>query len=79
VLGVTIDGIEKAYPFKELRKHGVDTFSDSIGDTELTIEWQEKEKYARAVDSNGEEIPTVIVYWFAWYAFHPDTEIFGEL
>ena len=78
VLGITIDGIEKAYPFKELRKHGVETFSDSIGDTELTIEWQEKEKYARAVDSNGEEIPTVIVYWFAWYAFHPGTEIFAN-
>jgi hypothetical protein len=78
VLGITIDGIEKAYPFKELRKHGVEAFSDSIGDTELTIEWQEKEKYARALDSNGEEIPTVIVYWFAWYAFHPGTEIFAN-
>jgi hypothetical protein len=78
VLGITIDGIEKAYPFKELRKHGVETFSDSIGDTELTIEWQEKEKYARALDSNGEEIPTVIVYWFAWYAFHPGTDIFAN-
>jgi len=78
VLGITIDGIEKAYPFKELRKHGAETFSDSIGDTELTIEWQEKEKYARAIDSNGKEIPTVIVFWFAWYAFHPATEIFTD-
>ena len=43
---------------------------------ELTIEWQEDEQYARALDSNGEEITTVIVYWFAWYAFHSDTEIF---
>ena len=77
-LGIAIDGIEKAYPFKELRKHGMETFSDSIGDTELTIEWQEKEKYARAIDRSGKEIPTVIVYWFAWYAFHPDTEIFAN-
>jgi hypothetical protein len=78
VLGITLDGIEKAYPLKELRNHGLETFSDSIGDTELTIEWQEKEKYARAIDSNGKEIPTVIVYWFAWYAFHPNTEIFAD-
>ena len=77
-LGITIDGVEKAYPFKELRKRGVETFSDLIGGTELTIEWQEKEKYARAIDSNGKEIPTVIVFWFAWYAFHPDTEIFSD-
>lgn len=76
VLGIKTDGVEKAYPFKELRKHGEVSFRDSIGGTELTIEWLEKEKYARAVDSDDNEIPTVIVYWFAWYAFHPETEIF---
>ena len=76
VLGVKIGGVEKAYPFKELRKHGASSFEDSVGGTELTIEWREKEKYARAIGSNGEEIPTVIVYWFAWYAFHPGTDIF---
>jgi len=78
VLGVKIDGTEKAYPFKELRKLGAATFEDSVGDTELTIEWHEKDKYARAIDRHGKEIPTVIVYWFAWYAFHPDTEVFAD-
>ena len=78
VLGIKIDDTEKAYPFKELRKHGAASFSDTVGDTELTIEWNEKEKTARAIDRNGEEIPTVIVYWFAWYAFHPRTEIFTQ-
>ena len=76
VLGMAIDGKEKAYPFKELREHGEKTFSDSLGATELTIEWLEDEKYARATDASGEEIPTVIVYWFAWYTFHPNTELF---
>ena len=76
VLGITIGDVQKAYPFKELRKHGESSFADSFGGTELTIEWQEEDKYARAIDSNGEEIPTVIVYWFAWFAFHPDTELF---
>ena len=78
VLGVIIGGTEKAYPFKELRNNGAATFGDSVGDTELTIEWHEKEKYARAIDRHGREIPTVIVYWFAWYAFHPDTEVFAD-
>ena len=76
VLGITIDGVDKTYPFKELRKHDQASFTDTMANTELTIEWQEDDQYARAVDSNGEEITTVIVYWFAWYAFHPDTEIF---
>jgi len=47
-----------------------------VGGTQLTIEWLESEEYARAVDADGEEIPTVIVYWFAWYAFHPTTWVF---
>ncbi len=76
VLGISIDGVHKAYPFKELRDHGNASFSDAVGGMELTVEWQEKEKYARAINSNGEEIPTVIVFWFAWYAFHPGTEVF---
>lgn len=78
VLGIRINGVQKAYPFKELRAHGEASFSDSVGGTQLMIEWQEKEKYARALDSDGEEIPTVIVFWFAWYAFHPTTEVFAD-
>jgi hypothetical protein len=76
VLGVTIGDTFKAYPFKEMRKQDRTSFDDSIGDTTLTIEWHEEEKFARAISSDGKEIPTVIVYWFAWYAFHPTTAIF---
>jgi hypothetical protein len=76
VLGIKINGAQKAYPFKELREHGESSFGDSVGGTDLTIEWLEAEKYARAIDSDGNEIATVIVYWFAWYAFHPDTVVF---
>ncbi len=78
VLGIRIGGAQKAYPFKELHDHGEASFSDTVGGSVLTIEWHEKEKYARAIGSDGEEIPTVIVYWFAWYAFHPETEIFTD-
>ena len=78
VLGIRIGGVQKAYPFKELRAHGESSFSDSVGGTKLTIEWQEDDKYARAIDSKGNEIPSVIVYWFAWYAFHPGTEVFSH-
>jgi len=77
ILGITLNGVHKAYPFKKLRDHDTASFDDSIGGTELTIEWNEGEKYARALDRNGEELATVIVYWFAWYAFHPDTELFS--
>lgn len=76
VLGIDIDGAYKAYPFVELGRQGRDTFRDSVGGRELTIEWSERDAFARALDGTGEEVPSVIVYWFAWYAFHPDTAIF---
>jgi hypothetical protein len=76
VLGVTVGDNFKAYPFKELRKNGATTFEDSIAGTKLTIEWNKKEAYARVLTADGEELPTVIVYWFAWYAFHPNTVLF---
>lgn len=76
VLGVTIDGRDKAYPFQELSKNGSSTFVDAIAGRPYTIHWSEDDEYARIVDSGGKELPSVIVYWFAWYTFHPDTEVF---
>jgi hypothetical protein len=75
-LGITLGDTYKAYPFKELRKNGQSTFQDTVGGTPLSIEWNRKESFARAMTADGEEIPTVIVYWFAWYAFHPGTDVF---
>ena len=79
VLGLTINGVDKAYPFKELRKNSQASFTDIVGGEELTIEWDNREAYARVLDASGEEVPTVIVYWFAWYAFHPTTSVFPTI
>lgn len=76
VLGISVGGVNKAYPFKELRAHGKTSFDDTVSEQSLTIEWSEDDGYARALDADGKEIATVIVYWFAWYAFHPDTLVF---
>ncbi len=74
-LGLEIGGRYKAYPFKELRKSSPE-FKDQFADLEITIQFDRKNKTARVLDKNGEEIPTVIAYWFAWYTFHPETEIY---
>lgn len=75
-LGITIDGQTKAYPFKELEINGLKRFEDVIGDKAVTVEWFESDDFAHILDDKGEELSTVIAYWFAWYAFHPETEIF---
>jgi len=76
VLGVQSGDRFKAYPFKELKRHGQSRFTDEFAGKLFTIEWLADDKTARALDQQGNELPTVLAYWFAWYAFHPDTLIF---
>lgn len=76
VLGINLGGIAKAYPFSELGKHGRGSFDDEIGGRMIAVQWQERDNYAAIRSASGEELPSVIVYWFAWYAFHPNTEVF---
>lgn len=76
VLGVEIDGSFKAYPYPELRKHKRSAFQDIINGQQITVHWDEMSETATVTDGDGDEIPTVSAYWFAWYTFHPDTAVF---
>jgi len=78
VLGIVVDGLSKAYPFKELRDHGSSTFIDTINGKPYTIHWSEEDEYARIVIADDDELPSVIVYWFAWFTFHPETLVFED-
>lgn len=75
VLGLEIEGRFKAYPFKEL-KRGPVQFSDQFAGRHFDIQYDHHNRTARAVDEHGSEVASVLTYWFAWYAFHPDTEIY---
>ena len=76
VLGIQDGQTSKAYPFSELRQNGENSFADSFAGKTYTIVWSENDNHARALDSSGDEVATVIAYWFAWYAFHPRTAVF---
>jgi hypothetical protein len=75
VMGVVIDGRSKAYPFSELERTKT-PFTDSIGARRVHIEHDAAHRTGRVFDAAGQEIPSVIGFWFAWYAFHPETEVF---
>lgn len=75
VLGITIDGRHKAYPFAELSR-GSGEMRDRLGGPELTIRYDSRHQTADALDVNGQPIPAVITFWFAWYAFHPETDVY---
>jgi hypothetical protein len=75
VIGLELNGVVRAYPFSELARSG-DTFAETVGDKTVTVEFDAEHRSGRVLDASGQEIPTVIAFWFAWYAFHPDGEVF---
>jgi hypothetical protein len=75
VLGVEMDGRFKAYPFSELAKtKGV--VDDRIGEQAIRVRFDAEHENARAETAAGEALPAVVGFWFAWYAFHPETEVY---
>ncbi len=78
VLGLEIGGQFKAYPFDELKK-GPAQFTDEFQGRRFEVIYDKKNQTARIVDPEGSELPTLLAFWFAWYAFHPDTEIYTAI
>ncbi len=75
VMGIEVDGKFKAYPFKELKRAPAQ-FEDEYEGLKYTVLFDRKNKTARIDDAVGKELPTVMAFWFAWYAFHPDTAVY---
>jgi len=51
-------------------------FSDSFHGQNYVVCWDDKARSAKVIDQQGDPLPTLTAYWFAWYAFHPETTIF---
>lgn len=75
VLGLSLANESKAYPFAALaRRAGKDGwFDDRLAGKPIRIHYDARHRTARAQDSNGQPLPSVTAFWFAWVAFHPDT------
>lgn len=75
VVGVEMNGVTKAYPFSELKK-AHSPIIDQIGGRSMTIRFDKQSRSASVLDADGKPIPSIMAFWFAWYAFHPDTQVF---
>jgi hypothetical protein len=75
VIGLELDGRFKAYPFVELGRAQA-PLQDTLGGRRVTVHYDAEHRTGRVTDARGAEIPTVIAFWFAWAAFHPETEVF---
>ncbi len=117
VLGLTLAGVDKAYPVTMLRKLRV--VNDTVGDRDIVIlasgassdarvfermgqtfalapgddpdgaplalvdedgaEWEVRQDGLHKTGGGGEalsRIPSLIYFWFGWFAFHPDTLLY---
>lgn len=74
VLGLrTGDGRARAYPASELRAAG-GIASDEFAGRPVRVFYDLEDKTFRV--EAPDDIEAVEAYWFAWVAFHPDTEVF---
>ncbi|MDE2155069.1 MAG: DUF3179 domain-containing protein [Xanthomonadaceae bacterium] len=76
VIGIEVDGKFKAYPFAELARVKGGEVTDTLGGKTLTIRYDSAQRTGTVFDAQGREIPSITAFWFAWYAFHHDTEVF---
>ena len=74
VLGIEVDGQYKAYSFSDLHKAGT-LIEDSFNGVDFTISFDSPNRSAKIIKSS-QPIVYLTTYWFAWYTFHPETELY---
>ncbi len=75
-LGLEVDGVYKAYPFIEMNRLGKSRFSDSVNGKQFHFDWDSVNRSVEVSDAGGNSIAAIQGFWFAWFAFHPDTLVF---
>lgn len=75
VVGVEVEGKFKAYPFVELAK-GTGVLEDTFQGVKLTIEYNVEARSAKVKSEKKVLLPSLTAYWFAWIAFHPESDVY---
>ncbi len=73
VVGVIINGQSKAYPVNDLPTEG--SIEDTVGNKHIVIRYDAESRHPEITGAQGEQLPSVMVFWFAWQAFYPRTEL----
>jgi hypothetical protein len=69
-----VDGVYKAYKEDDLKKKN--TIKDTVNGVSIKVT-RKRDGTVRFVSTDtGEEIIKERDFWFAWYAFHPDTLVY---
>jgi len=73
VAGIRVNGRAKAYRLESMPAN--EWIDDQVGGTAIRVRYNPEDETFEAVTSDGEAIPVVHAFWFAWQAFHPETEL----
>ena len=73
VIGVIINGQAKAYPIKVFADDK--RIKDNISGEKITISYNADQHFPKIINKKGEDVPSVLVFWFAWQAFYPRTQV----
>lgn len=74
VLGVEVEANYRAYPLVDIKKLG--RIRDTLGSRPIEIVYDASSDSANAYFEDGSPAHGVVQYWFAWQAFHPETDCF---
>ena len=80
MVGLVVAGQARACPFDGLARR-VDAqgrWHDQPGGQRIRIAFDAQACSAEAYDASGRWLPTVAAFWFAWVAFHPETDVLKE-
>ena len=77
MIGIEINGIFKAYPFVELFQQK-SPLEDVMGGKQIILEFNLETRNGVIRDVKGNVPSSVNAFWFAWYAFHPETQILSN-
>jgi hypothetical protein len=78
VIGLEVKGQYKAYPFTELKKLSQTYVIDHVNGQKVKVIFNADANSARIEDMSGQVLPSLTAFWFAWIAFHPDSEVFNH-
>ena len=74
VYGIEVNASAKAYP--ETVFDGKRIIEDTVGNTAIRLEKSESGQIKVTNLETREEIIPIRLFWFAWAAFHPDTQLY---
>jgi len=74
IFGIEVNGVYKAYKEDDLEELGA--VEDSVGGVKIKVERDDTGIVQVTNLEANEEIVKERDFWFAWYAFHPDTELY---